>query len=143
MGFKQIEVVPPQISPLQPSGKAHQIKVFQVSRTDTVASVKAMLPAQASITNIYLYGSTASNAGTTATLVVTVTNNSGTISSSGNVNLLAAGVGATNTLLNMTNLPNIEPLPLLGDLKINAIYSETGTASSAGGPWKVAVEYVA
>ena len=143
MGFKQIEVVPTQISPLQPSGKAHQIKVFQVSRTDTVSTLKAMLPAQASITNVYLYGSTASNAGTTATVTITVTNNSGTISTSGAVNVLAAGVGATNALLNMTNLPNIEPLPLLGDLKINAVYAETGTASSAGGPWKIAVEYVA
>ena len=140
MGFKQIEVVPPQISPLQPSGKAHQIKVFQVSRTDTVSSLKAMLPAQASITNIYGYGSVASNAATTAAITITVTNNSGTVSTA---TYDVKTSGATNLLLNATNLPNIEPLPLLGDLKINAVYAETGTASTTGGPWKIAVEYVA
>lgn len=140
MGFKQIEVVPPQISPLQPSGKAHQIKVFQVSRTDTVASVKAMLPAQASITNIYGYGSVASDAATTATVTITVANNSGTVSTA--VYNVKAN-GATTTLLNASGLPNVEPLPLLGDLRISAVYAETGTASTTGGPWNIAVEYVA
>ena len=140
MGFKQIELVPPQVSPLQPSGKAHQIKVFQVSRTDTVSSVKAMLPAQASITNIYGYGSVASNAATTATVTLTITDNSGTISTA--VYDVKTS-GATNVLLNATGLPNVEPLPLNGDLKVNAIYAETGTASTTGGPWKIAVEYVA
>ena len=141
MGFKQIEVVPPQISPLQPTGKAHQIKVFQVSRTDTTATLKAMLPAQASITNVYKYGSTASDAGTTATITITVANNTGTISTSGASSVLSAG--NINALLNMTNIPNIEPLPLAGDLRISAQYAETGTASTTGGPWKIAVEYVA
>lgn len=140
MGFKQSELVPTQISPLQPSGKAHQVKVFQVSRTDTVSSLKAMLPAQASVLNVIIYGSTASNAGTTASVTVTITNNSGTVST-GAYDVKTSG--AVTGFVQMTNLPNIEPLPLVGDLKINAVYAETGTASSAGGPWKVVVEYVA
>lgn len=140
MGFKQSELVPSQISPLQPSGKAHQVKVFQVSRTDTVSSLKAMLPAQASVLNVIIYGSTASNAGTTASVTVTITNNSGTVST-GAYDVKTSG--AVTGFVQMTNLPNIEPLPLVGDLKINAVYAETGTASSAGGPWKIAVEYVA
>lgn len=140
MGFKQIEVTPTQVSPLQPSGKAHQIKVFQVSRTDTVSSVKAILPAQASITNIYGYGSVASNAATTATVTLTVADNSGTVSTA---TYDVKTNGATNQLLNATNLPNIEPLPLNGDLRISAVYAETGTASTTGGPWRIAVEYVA
>ena len=140
MGFKQIELVPPQISPLQPTGKAHQIKVFQVARTDTGNPLKAMLPAQASVTNVYLYAGTASDAGTSADVTITISNNSGVIST---------GVydvktdGATTGIIQMSALPNIEPLPLLGDLKINADYAEAGTASTTGGPWRVAVEYVA
>src|ERR1044072_4015149 len=80
MGIKQIELVPPQISPLQPSGKDPQYKVFSVARTDTVSSLKAMLPAQAAIVSVIIYGSTASNAATTATVTITVADNSGTIS---------------------------------------------------------------
>lgn len=139
MGFKQIELVPPQVSPLQPSGKAHQIKVFQVARTDTVASVKAMLPAQASITNVILYRSTASDAATSSTVTITVADNSGTIST-GSYDTKTNG--AITGIVNMTNIPNIEPLPLNGDLRISAVYAAVG-AETTGGPWKVAVEYVA
>lgn len=140
MGFKQIELVPSQISPLQPSGKAHQIKLFQVARTDLTNPLKAMLPAQASVTNVYLYGSTASDAGTSATVTITISNNTGVIST-GIYDVKADGT--ITGIVRMTDLPNIEPQPLLGDLKINADYAETGTASTTGGPWKVAVEYVA
>lgn len=140
MGFKQIELVPPQISPLQPTGKAPQYKVFQTSRSDTVATLKAMLPAQASVISVVLYGSVASNAATTGTMTITIADNSGTIST-GTYDVKTNG--ATTGFVNMTNLPNIEPLPLNGDLRISATYAETGTASTLGGPWKVAVEYVA
>lgn len=140
MGFKQIELVPPQVSPLQPTGKAPQYKVFQVSRTDTVSSVKAMLPAQASIISFVLYGSVASNAATTASVTITVTDNSGTVST-GAYDVKTSG--AVTGFVQMSALPNIEPLPQNGDLKINVVYAETGTASTLGGPWKVAVEYVA
>lgn len=140
MGFKQIELVPSQISPLQPSGKAHQIKVFQVTRTDTANPLKAMLPAQASVTNVFLYGSVASDAGTSATVTITLSNNGGVIST-GIYDVKADGT--ITGIVRMTDLPNIEALPLLGDLKINADYAEAGTASTTGGPWKVAVEYVA
>lgn len=140
MGFKQIELVPPQVSPLQPSGKAHQIKVFQVTRTDTANPLKAVLPAQASVTNVFLYGSVASDAGTAATVTITLSNNGGVIST-GIYDVKADGT--ITGIVRMTDLPNIEALPLLGDLKINADYAETGTASTTGGPWKVAVEYVA
>lgn len=142
MGFKQVEVVPIAATgptPLIPAGKAHQIKVFQVSRTDTVASVKVRLPAQASVTNVILYRSVASDAATTATVTVTVADNSGTIST-GAYDVKTNG--AVTGIVNMTNLPNIENVPTNGDLAISAVYAETGTASTTGGPWKVAVEYV-
>lgn len=140
MGFKQIELVPPQVSPLQPSGKEHQVKAFQVLRTDTANPLKVVLPAQSSVVNVWLYGSVASDAGTSATVTITISNNSGVIST-GVYDVKANG--ATTGVVQMTGLPNVEPLPLNGDLKINADYAETGTASTAGGPWKLTVEYAA
>lgn len=141
MGIKQSDLITPLQSgpsPLNPSGKPAYTKVFQVSRTDSVAVLKAMLPAQASIINIDMLASTNSNAVTTATVTLTVTNNTGTIST-GVVDVKTNGAVTNN--VTMTNLPNIEPLPLLGDLKINAVYAETGGASSAGGPWNFVVTY--
>ena len=140
MGFKQIELVPPQISVLQPAAKAHQIKAFQAARTDTENPLKVMLPAQSSVTDITVYGGTASNAGTTAVLTITISDNSGVIST-GTYDVKTNG--AVTGSVTMSGLPNLEPLPLNGDLKINVDYSETGTASTLGGPWKMSVEYVA
>ena len=140
MGIKQIELIPIQDpSPLIPSGKGHYVKAFQAVRTNTTSVVKAVLPAQSSVWNVYFYGSVDSDAATTATLTVTVSDNSGVIST-GTVDV--KGAGATNALVNMTNLPNIEQVPTNGDLKVACVYAETGGASTVGGPWKVGIEYV-
>lgn len=142
MGIKQSELVPVNSNgptPLIPASKSDTSKFFQVLRTDTVATVKAVLPAQASVYAVELFGSVNSNAGTTATLTVTISNNTGVIST-GTVNLLTGG--ATTAGVQMTNLPNIEPTPLLGDLKVSVQYAETGTASTLGGPWVMRVNYV-
>lgn len=122
-----------------PSAKDVQTKVFQVARTDTVASIKSWLPADASLLSIQLCGSVASNAGTTAAVTLTVANNSGTIST-GTVDVKTSG--ASTLLAQMTNLPNIQPIPLTGDISITAVYAETGTVSTLGGPWVFVVEYV-
>ena len=63
-----------------PVGKEHQSKIFKVSRTDTAASVKAVLPADSSVYNMYIYGSTASNAATTAAITINIKKNGSTIS---------------------------------------------------------------
>lgn len=141
MGFKQVDIVPlATISPITPPGKPDLHKVFQVSRTDTVASVKALVPAQSSILYFILHGSVNSNAATTASVTIQVSDNSGIIST-GSVDVKANG--ATTAIVQMTNLPNVEPVPLNGDLTITAIYAETGTASTAGGPWKISIAYAA
>lgn len=124
---------------LIPSAKDVEVKVFQVSRTDTVASIKSWLPADASLLSVQLCGSTVSNAGTTASVTLTVANNSGAFST-GSVDVKANG--ASTLLVQMTNLPNVQPIPLTGDISITAVYAETGIASSAGGPWTFVVEYV-
>lgn len=143
MGFKQIDIVPiASYGPtaVSPPGKTEQIKVFQVARTDTVASVKAIVPADASILSVYLYGSVASNAATTATVTFNIIDNSGTIST-GSYDVKTSGA-VSGGVVNQTNLPNLEAVPLVGDKQIQAVYAETGTASTLGGPWKVAVRYV-
>ena len=140
MGFQRTDFVPlGNISPITPPGKAELHKVFSVSRTDTVSSVKVQLPGQVSVLSIYLYGSVASNAATSATVTITIADNSGTIST-GTVDVKANG--AATAIVQMTNLPNEQPIPTNGDLKISAVYAESGTASSTGGPWKVRVAYV-
>lgn len=140
MGFLATDLVPLQSpSPLIPTSKDLQDKIFQVSRTDTVSSVKAVLAADASILAITIHGSSNSNAATTATVTITVANNSGTIST-GTVDVKANG--ATTAFVQMTALPNLEPRPLTGDITISAVYAETGTASTSGGPWIFDVEFV-
>ena len=143
MGFKQVDIVPISSTgptPTIPSGKQEYAKVFQVTRSDTAAGiVKAVLPAQVSMVSFLIYGSTASDAATTATVTITVSNNSGTVSS-GTVDVKANG--GTTALVQMSGLPNIEAIPSNGDLKIVATYAETGTASTTGGPWKIRVAYV-
>lgn len=142
MGIKQSELVPIGVlgpTPITPAAKNEVGKFFQVTRTDTVAVLKTAIPAQASIIGVTMYGGVASDAATTATLTLTVSNNTGTIST-GTVDVKANG--ATTALVQMTNLPNIEPLPAQGDIRVTAVYAETGTASTVGGPWKFRLDWV-
>lgn len=139
MGFKALDLTPLNVTPVTPASKQVQTKVFSVSRTDTVSSVKVKLPGDVSILGVTVYGSVASDAATTATVVTTAANNSGSISA-GTVDVKANG--ATTALVQMTSLPNIEPNPLVGDISLSAVYAETGTASTTGGPWKFVVSFV-
>lgn len=124
---------------LIPTSKEYCVKVFQVSRSNTTATLKAILPADSSITNIWFYKGTASDAGTSASVTITAANNSGTIST-GSYDVKTNG--ATSGVVQMSNLPNVQPVPLTGDITISATYAETGTASTTGGPWNILVEYV-
>lgn len=137
MGIKTL--TPSVVTPITPASKEIHVTAFQVARTDTASSVKDMLPADASILYILREGSTASDAATTATVTITVANNGGTVSTKADD---VKGSGATTGFVGMTALPNVEPIPLNGDLTISAVYAETGTASTTGGPWNYVVAYV-
>lgn len=145
MGFKPIDVTPISAtgpSVLIPTGKYLESKMFQVPRTQTVSSTEVVLPSDASIIRVTFFSGTASNAATTATVTVNVTNNTGTIST-GVVDV--KGAATTTAIVQMSALPNLEVVPSAtrtGDIRINAVYAETGTASSTGGPWNFLVEYV-
>lgn len=141
MGLKQVDLVPftAQISPNVPAAKDIQIKAFQVLRTDTVASVKASLPADATVINIYMVG-VASNAVTTATVSVGTTSAANEWINGQDVKTAGGMIRPTTSY--STNLPNVEAYPLGQDIAVYAKYAETGGASSAGGPYTVVIEYV-
>jgi len=141
MGFLVSSITP--FSPLGPttnipSSKDVVVKAFKVARTDTASTLKAVLPGDASILNVILYGSVASDSATSASVTITAANNSGTVSS-GAYDVKANG--ATTGIVQMSGLPNLQPVPLTGDLKITAVYAEVG-ASTTGGDWYVVVTYV-
>jgi len=142
MGFLATDVTPisstgPTV--LIPSNKDVVVKVFKVARTETADVLKVVLPADASIIGVKVYGGTASDAGTSATLTFTVANNSGTISS-GTYDVKTNG--AVTGEATMSGLPNLQPVPLTGDITIKAKYAEVGTASTTGGAWNVLVSYI-
>lgn len=140
MGFKAIDLAPLQITPITPVLKDVQVRAFKVARTDTTATVKAMLPADATIIDIWIVG-VASDAATTATVSVGTTSTA-TEWINGQDVKTAGGMIRPSTSFSAVNLPNIEPLPLGSDISIYAKYAETGTASTVGGPYTVFVEFV-
>lgn len=139
MGFKTADVTNTNPTSTTPVSKDVSAKAFQVARTDTTASVKCMLPADSSIINVYMVG-VASNAATTATVSVGTTSTATEIINAQDVKTAGGMIRPTTTF--STSYPNLENIPLGGDIAIYAKYAETGTASSAGGPYTVVVEYV-
>ena len=142
MGFRSTDIIPlSTLGPttLTPSSKDVVVKAFKIARTEIAAVKKLVLPADASILEVIVNGSTASDAATTATVTITAADNTGTISS-GAYNV--KGSGAVTGFVTMSGLPNLQPSPLTGDIVISAVYAETGTASTTGGDWYVTVKYV-
>lgn len=141
MGFRVTDITPLSATgptTLIPTAKDIQTKVFAVARTDTASTLKVVLPADASIVSIQKSAGANTDSATSSTVTLTVTNNGGTIST-GSYDVKNSGTAAG--FVAMSNLPNIEPVPLTGDVKISAQYAEVG-ASTTGGPWYFTVQYV-
>ncbi len=140
MGFKAIDITPlASPSAITPSSKDIVTKVFAVARTDTAATVKCVLPGDATILDMNVFNPTASDAATTAVISVGIPGSNTRFLDTVDVKTAAGMIRPTAKLANMVNL---EALPLAGDIIINAIYAETGTASAVGGPFYVIVQYV-
>jgi hypothetical protein len=144
MGFKQVDLVYPGSSgptAISPTSKEGSVKIFQLSRTDTTASLKAVLPADSTILGFLIYGA-ASNAGTTATISI------GSTLASSNEFVNAQDIKTTGGLviptatINSANMPQLENYPLGADIQIFAKYAETGGASTLGGPYKIVIWFV-
>lgn len=140
MGFKLSDVAPAPatISSLTPGSKGARVMAFQVSRTDTVGTKKAVLPSGASITNYQVIGN-ASNAGTSASLTVGTT-----VAASEHFTADVKTLGNfVRPAIDGVTMFQLEQSPrTLGDVTLYAKYAETGTASTTGGVWTVIVHFV-
>ena len=142
MGIKAIDITPlASYGPtaVTPSSKDVVCKVFAINRTDTTASVKCVIPADSTIIAIRLYSTAVSNAATTATVSVGIPGTNTYFVNAADVKTSAGQIALTS---NVSNIFNLENIPLGSDIQITGIYAETGTASTAGGPYYVTIEYV-
>ncbi len=138
-GYRKNDLTPfpGQISPLTPPGKSVYVKSILVSRTDTVASLKAVIPGDSTILGVDVYG-VPSNAATTAVV---------RLGTNASANQIVAGHSVQTTVAPSATLvggayPNVIDAPVTPDIAIWAQYAETGTASTLGGPYTIVIKYV-
>jgi len=137
MGFKQSELAPPgPVSTITPAAKDVRVKAFQIARTDTVSGTKAWLPANSSILNVSVRRSVTSDA-QTANVSVGVGATTNNLISGLDVKTAGLSFGTLDTRI---ALPEGDQPG--NDISINAVYTETGTASTTGGPFVVMIQYV-
>lgn len=136
--------LPVGITPVTPPAIEDYTKSILVSRTDTTAFEAVYWPKGTIISGVYVIGQTASDAGTTATISV------GTNPGTTNEALAAFDVkGATGKGYNPAGafagtsmgVVNASQAGNTTDVKLLAKYTETGGASTTGGPWLVKIEY--
>lgn len=146
MGIKFQDVTP--LNPAYPSPLNAVRKDFAMvpagaTRAMTTATKIAVLAADATILGIKFYPTTVSNAATTATVTLTAKFvATGTTVTLGTVDVKGT---TTSTAIASANFFNIERPPAVttsGDIYIYAQYAETGTASTAGGPFYFSIEFV-
>lgn len=143
MGIKAIELTPIAsygTTAITPVMKDVQMKAFLVSRTDTTATVKCVLPGDSTVIDIKMVG-VASDAATTANVSVGTTVAANEIVSAQDVKT-AGGFIRPTTSIQPAALPNLENIPITKDISLWAKYAETGTASTVGGPYTILVEFV-
>jgi len=114
-------------------------KVVKIVRTDTTAFVGAWLPKDAVITGMYVVGQAASDAGSSATVSVGTTSTSNELLSGFDVKTAATGEGYNPAGAAAVGTAFMEKQT--SDVPVYAKYAETGTASTAGGPWYIKIEY--
>lgn len=137
MGFKVSELDPPGvISTITPAAKDVRVKAFYVDRTDTTGSTKAWLPANSSILNVSARRTVTSD-GQTASISVGYGSTTNNLFNALDVKTAGLAFGTLDTVIAQPegNQPG-------DDIKITAVYTETGTASATGGPWVVMIQYV-
>lgn len=155
MGLKITDVSPNAAygpTAVTPPAKTVLTKTFLVDRVADASAgpssnIKCILPADATVIDIRIFGLTASDAGTTATVQVGTRGASGARSNYGTGDVKAnAGkipfVATVSPTLTGNSIMTLEDTPMGGDKLITGNYIETGTVATTGGPWYVTVEYV-
>jgi len=136
------------------NSKVINVKSIYVDRTYSAATLGAQFPPTAEFLSFVINGNVPSNAGTTA--VINIAPSAATIATgfvSANVKantgtFVAPAVGVSGIglgILGVVNTANVgggsyPPITTVPQVWVQ--YAETGTASSAGGPWQVDVFYV-
>jgi len=123
-----------------PKSKSSYTKYGSLARTNTTAKQLFKLPKGALISGIYVIGSAASNAATTATIGIGSTADANQFMTGYDVKTAATGEGYN--VSGGAAVGSAMVTGLTADTTVYGIYAETGTASSSGGPWVVKVEYV-
>lgn len=129
--------LPVGVTTITPPAVDTLVKTIKVLRTDTARFKALALPKYAVVSGVYVLGGPVSNAASTATITV------GT-STAGTEILNEFDVkGTTGAGYNPggASAGSAMGTQLTADTMFNAVYAETGTASSAGGPWYVKIEY--
>jgi len=146
MGIKADDVFP--LNPAYPDAlnmvrKDLVTVAFAATRAMTTATKVAVLAADSTMLGVKFFPTTASNAGTTATVTLTAT----FLATNTTVTLGTVDVKGTTTSAQVqgANYFNLERAPAAttsGDILIKATYAETGTASTAGGPFYFTIDFV-
>lgn len=114
-------------------------KYITIARTDTTAFVGAKLPKDALISGIYVIGAAASDAGDSASVNVGTTSTSTELLAAFDVKTAATGEGYN--IAGGAAVGSALATKLTVDTSIYGKYIEAGTASTAGGPWVIKIEY--
>lgn len=124
---------------LTPKARGTLTKMGSIARTDTTAVDLFSIPKNAIIVGIYVIGGTVSNAATTATIGIGSSASANEYMTGYDVKTAATGEGYNPA--GAAAVGSALGTKLTSDVKVYGIYAETGTASTAGGPWIVKVEY--
>lgn len=124
---------------LTPKARSLLTKMGTIARTDTTATVLFGLPKDALIAGIYVIGDAASDAGTSATIGIGSSTSANEYMASYDVKTAATGEGYNPAGGAAVGTAMVNKLS--ADVSVYGKYAETGTASTAGGPWVVKVEY--
>lgn len=116
-------------------------KTIVVTRSNTTKDLRAVLPARAYFTAILVNNSSgaASNAATTAAVTVYAGNNTTQLATADVKTAIAPSV---TSLTNLDTIASVLSNNPRADIPVYIQYTETGTASTSGGPWTVTLEYV-
>lgn len=104
-----------------------------IARTDTAPKNLAKLPKGARVLAMYISGSVASDAGTTAVVDVGKTGTNNFYADDHNVRLTGNG----DQCKPVSGIRNGAAVADQGEVQTVGLYAETGTASTTGGPWTV------
>jgi len=109
-----------------------------IARTDTSAKNLFRLPAYARPIRLSIFGTAASDAGTTATISVGKTGANTHFLNGHDVKTSSSGAGQVHP----NGATNLDAVVGTSDIQVTGIYAETGSASTAGGPWTVVIDFV-